>query len=474
MQSRNPKIPPSRNPAIPQSSNLAISQSSNPAISQSAPPAISIRNLSKCYRLGSIGHRTLVEEVEYWWHKMRGRDPRRHMGRIGYSATEARRVEAERAGRQEFWALKDVSFDVQPGEVIGIIGRNGAGKSTLLKLLTRITEPTSGEAIINGRVGSLLEVGTGFHPELTGRENIFMNGTILGMKMREIAAKFDEIVAFSELEKFIDTPVKRYSSGMYVRLAFSVAAHLEPEILLVDEVLAVGDAAFQKKCLGKMGDVAKEGRTILFVSHNIAAIENLCSKCALLQNGTLKKYGETDQVIGEYLQESLKQLAGEENLLTRTGRSGSGAVVLKSFYLESAEGKRVSAFQSGADATLVFTILNQTGKPVRHLDFGFSFHETSTNQALAVLYSSYQNSEFELAAPEGCIRCRIPQLPLAAGRYRIGARMTISGIEADWLRDGVGCMDVVEGDYYGTGRKGFGSHAPFLLKGDWSISAQGG
>ncbi|MBW1779049.1 MAG: ABC transporter ATP-binding protein [Deltaproteobacteria bacterium] len=236
--------------------------------------AISVRKLSKCYKLGVISRQTLVDEVRYWLSKLRGNDPREHFMKVGHVATEARRIEAENAGHQRFWALKDISFDVQPGEVVGIVGRNGAGKSTLLKILTRITEPTKGEAFLDGRVGSLLEIGTGFHPELTGRENIYMNGTILGMKKREIDDKFDEIVNFSDLEKFIDTPVKRYSSGMHVRLAFSVAAHLDPEILLVDEVLAVGDAAFQKKCLGKMEDVAKEGRTILFVSHNMASINN--------------------------------------------------------------------------------------------------------------------------------------------------------------------------------------------------------
>ncbi|MBS9385290.1 MAG: ABC transporter ATP-binding protein [Dolichospermum sp. BR01] len=204
---------------------------------------------------------------------------------------------------EEFWALKDVSFDIKQGDRVGIIGRNGAGKSTLLKILSRITEPTKGSIKIKGRVASLLEVGTGFHPELTGRENIFLNGAILGMGKEEIKRKFDEIVAFAEVEKFLDTPVKRYSSGMYVRLAFAVAAHLEPEILIVDEVLAVGDAQFQKKCLGKMEDVGKEGRTVLFVSHNMAAIEALCSTGILLINGILGKYGESKSVVKEYFAE---------------------------------------------------------------------------------------------------------------------------------------------------------------------------
>jgi lipopolysaccharide transport system ATP-binding protein len=236
--------------------------------------ALSIQNLSKSFRITHEqsrvrGYQTLRDDLIGL--------PRRLLERFGRNGN---------SGSETFWALKNVTFDVKQGEVVGIIGRNGAGKSTLLKILNRITEPTSGFADIYGRVGALLEVGTGFHPELTGRENIFLNGAILGMTRAEIRRKFDEIVAFAEIEKFLDTPVKRYSSGMYVRLAFAVAAHLDPEILLVDEVLAVGDAEFQKKCLGKMEDVAaKEGRTVIFVSHNIDAICHLCSRCILLRQG---------------------------------------------------------------------------------------------------------------------------------------------------------------------------------------------
>ncbi len=202
---------------------------------------------------------------------------------------------------EEFWALNDVSFDIQQGDVVGIIGKNGAGKSTLLKILSQITKPTTGSIEINGRVASLLEVGTGFHPELTGRENVYLNGTILGMTRNEVKAKFDEIVAFSGVEKFIDTPVKHYSSGMYVRLAFAVAAHLEPEILIIDEVLAVGDAEFQKKCLGKMKDVASKGRTVLFVSHDLASVQKLCTKSILLNSGKIEKYADTESVIKQYV-----------------------------------------------------------------------------------------------------------------------------------------------------------------------------
>ncbi|MFT5498728.1 MAG: lipopolysaccharide transport system ATP-binding protein, partial [Kiritimatiellia bacterium] len=245
-------------------------------------PAISIRGVSKRYRLGMTFSRdTLRDQIASMFHR-----------------------NGEKKSREDFWALSDVSFDVAQGDVVGIIGRNGAGKSTLLKVLSRITDPTGGEVHIRGRVASLLEVGTGFHPELSGRENIFMNGAILGMSKGEIRSKFDEIVAFAEVEKFIDTPVKRYSSGMYVRLAFSIAAHLEPEILLVDEVLAVGDAAFQRRCLGKMEEVAGSGRTILFVSHNMASIRDLCNSCVWLDQGRVRNVGETAQIIQEYLRES--------------------------------------------------------------------------------------------------------------------------------------------------------------------------
>ena len=223
------------------------------------------------------------------------------------------------------WALRDVSFDVMRGNAVGVIGRNGAGKSTLLKILSRITEPTEGSVDIRGRVGSLLEVGTGFHPELTGRENIYLNGAILGMRRSEITRKFDEIVSFAEIEKFLDTPVKRYSSGMYVRLAFAVAAHLEPEILVVDEVLAVGDLAFQKKCLGKMEDVAGGGRTVLFVSHNMNAIQRLCSTCMLLEHGQLVAYGDTDQVVMRYVSTSSSTVSPKNWIdLTRMSRRGTG------------------------------------------------------------------------------------------------------------------------------------------------------
>jgi lipopolysaccharide transport system ATP-binding protein len=252
--------------------------------------AIRVENLGKLYQ---IGHRLTRYETLRDRIALFARSPFRHLKYFG--------TRLQKRDTDFIWAIKDVSFEVRRGEIVGIIGRNGAGKSTLLKILSRITEPTEGYAEIHGRLGSLLEVGTGFHPELTGRENIYLNGAILGMRKAEIDRKFDEIVAFAEIEKFLDTPVKRYSSGMYVRLAFAVAAHLEPEILLVDEVLAVGDAAFQKKCLGKMGDVAKEGRTVLFVSHNMRAITDLCQRCLWINNGKIIQEGAPQQVVLAYL-----------------------------------------------------------------------------------------------------------------------------------------------------------------------------
>ena len=256
---------------------------------------IKVENLSKQYRLGQVGTGTISHDVNRWWHKIRGKeDPYLKIG-----DSNDRTVKGD---SDYVWALKDINFEVKQGEVLGIIGRNGAGKSTLLKILSRTTAPTTGSVKIKGRVASLLEVGTGFHPELSGRDNIFLNGSILGMTRREIQSKFDEIVDFAGVERYIDTPVKRYSSGMYVRLAFAVAAHLEPEILIVDEVLAVGDADFQNKCLGKMKDVsAQEGKTILFVSHNMGAIKKLCNTAILMKNGLLELEGPTQNIIDGYL-----------------------------------------------------------------------------------------------------------------------------------------------------------------------------
>ena len=264
--------------------------------------AIKAENISKQYRLGEVGTGTLSHDLNRFWSKIRGKE--NPYLKIGESNDRSQK------GTSEYvWSLKDINFQIEQGDAVGIIGKNGAGKSTLLKLLSKVTKPTTGNFKVNGRIASLLEVGTGFNPEMTGRENIYLNGAILGMRRQEITRKFDEIVAFSGVERYIDTPVKRYSSGMYVRLAFAVAAHLESEILIVDEVLAVGDAEFQKKCLGKMGDVSKgEGRTVLFVSHNIDAVTKLCNSAMFLKNGNLLDFGNTEKIITNYL--------NYENILT--------------------------------------------------------------------------------------------------------------------------------------------------------------
>lgn len=258
---------------------------------------IKLEDLGKQYHLGQVGTGTISHDINRWWHRMRGKeDPYLKVGETN--------DRTKKSDSNIVWALKDINFEVKQGEVLGIIGRNGAGKSTLLKILSRVTGPTVGDIKIKGRIASLLEVGTGFHPELTGRENIFLNGAILGMTKQEIKNKFDEIVDFSGIERYIDTPVKRYSSGMYVRLAFGVAAHLEPEILIVDEVLAVGDAEFQKKCLGKMKDVSGQGRTVLFVSHNMAAMAQLCNRGIILRNGTMHAQGKMSEIIPLYINDA--------------------------------------------------------------------------------------------------------------------------------------------------------------------------
>lgn len=311
-------------------------------------PIVEVDKLSKLYRLGDIGATSLRDSFESWWAGVRGT---RH--KLAARRAKDRLIAPDRAGPtpDSFWSLKDISFNVQKGEVIGILGKNGAGKSTLLKILSRITEPTTGRAVVRGRVVSLLEVGTGFHPELTGRENVFLNGAILGMKRAETARKFDEIVEFAEVGAFIDTPVKRYSSGMYVRLAFAVAAHLEPEILMVDEVLAVGDAAFQKKCLGKMSEVRKEqGRTVFFVSHNMGAIRSLCESAVLIDAGRLTMHGTPQDVISHYLSSTVSKQNEQDGQIFWNADTepapGSDEIFLRGIKLMSAPGTSQSVFEA--------------------------------------------------------------------------------------------------------------------------------
>jgi lipopolysaccharide transport system ATP-binding protein len=338
---------------------------------------------------------------------------------------------------EDFWALKDVSFEIKRGEVVGIIGRNGAGKSTLLKILSRITEPSEGRVRIRGRVASLLEVGTGFHPELTGRENIFLNGAILGMHRVEIRRKFDEIVAFAEVEKFLDTPVKRYSSGMYVRLAFAVAAHLEPEILIVDEVLAVGDAQFQQKCMGKMQDVSKGGRTILFVSHNMTAVTRLCGRCILLEGGSIQTQGATATVVAHYLRSD----GGEKAEFIPDPRKkplGNDIIVLLSVSIKGPDGVTGPTF--GAELPLQVEIVYRVLKSAPGLRIGFRL----SSQEGIVIFTTTDMDLSDAEAP-GSIReagvfvsrCHIPPCFLNHGQYSISVGSDIAMVQTNFFCENI-------------------------------------
>lgn len=372
---------------------------------------ISVENLSKSYRLGQIGTGTFSNDLKLWWAKMRGKpNPLLKIGETDHGNRDG----------EELWALRDISFTVQQGEVLGIIGKNGAGKSTLLKILSRVTAPTSGVIKVKGRIASLLEVGTGFHPELTGRENIYLNGAILGMTRQEVARKFDEIVDFSGVEKFIDTPVKRYSSGMYVRLAFAVAAHLEPEILVVDEVLAVGDAEFQKKCLGKMGEVAQGGRTVLFVSHNMGAIRYLCSRAMLIEKGHLRTEGDVDEAIHMYNHTS----DGEKELLTtyQSKRTQSETPYIKKIEMIQID-KRNGAFHGDLPIEIKC-----------NLSLSDITHEVvltiliRNEQGVVVVHTTDEFSNFSIGSKNER-NCIIPPKVISSGKYYITLALGIRNQE---------------------------------------------
>jgi lipopolysaccharide transport system ATP-binding protein len=397
------------------------------------PVAIKAVNISKLYHLGEGAqfNRTLRDAIVY------------HLTRRSRLKNNGRADE-----QADLWALDDVSFEIRPGEIVGIVGRNGAGKSTLLKILSRITMPTRGRADIYGRVGSLLEVGTGFHPELSGRENIYLNGSILGMTRSEIESKFDEIVAFAELERFIDTPVKRYSSGMYVRLAFAVAAHLEPEILLVDEVLAVGDAAFQKKCLGKMSDVAKHGRTILFVSHNTAALMGLCDRGILLEKGRLVADEAIESVIQKYLRGL--RLATPWDLSDHRERQGNGRARFTRVRFEDEYGNTVEYGVSGEPLVVALDYESADNRPLPNARASVTFYD-GLGQALFNCSSELIIRDPITLPPSGTIRCVIPQLPLSQNQYVLTLFLEVNRQIEDWIQNAIE-LDVIDGDFYGTGR----------------------
>jgi lipopolysaccharide transport system ATP-binding protein len=367
---------------------------------------------------------------------------------------------------EEFWALKDINFEVGQGDRIGIIGRNGAGKSTLLKVLSRITEPTSGKIAINGRVASLLEVGTGFNGELTGRENIFLNGAILGMHRAEIKKKFDEIVNFSGVEKFLDTPVKRYSSGMYVRLAFAVAAHLEPEILVVDEVLAVGDAEFQKKCIGKMQNVSQvEGRTVLFVSHNMAAIESLCQEVILLEGGKQIFKGATKEGISKYLDQAFLA-SSTVSLSDRTDRIGNGKIKFVDFKISDNENNYVDNLLSGGDYTFELIYKNFSHQSFRNVIICLEIIDERDNRLL-LFRNDFSNDRIDIDQDSGSIHCSISDLPLTMGTYYFVLYLSLNDREIFDLISYVKYTNVVGGNFFGTGSMGLPLQCKILTRTNW-------
>jgi lipopolysaccharide transport system ATP-binding protein len=361
---------------------------------------IQVDRLSKRYRLGVLGTGTLRHDLNGWWHRIRGKEnPHAKVGEISPDSGQC---------DDEMWALRGVSFEVKKGEILGVIGRNGAGKSTLLKILSRVTAPTVGEVRVKGRIASLLEVGTGFHPELTGRENIFLNGAILGMAKAEIKGKLDEIVAFAGVERYLDTPVKRYSSGMYVRLAFAVAAHLEPEILIVDEVLAVGDAEFQKKCLGKMKDVAGKGRTILFVSHNMDAVRSLCQRCIRLKDGQVHGDGLPDEIIEGYFN-------GGPDKFDLTSSNAALGLVIQKVKLKNSHGEETNLFQPGEDLIIeiIYDVKTRLEKPYITVGvIGVSGPCFTANMLL-------DGARPEAMEGAGTITCRFRSVPLLPQNYLI-------------------------------------------------------
>lgn len=422
--------------------------------------AIRVDGLGKRYRLGATHARSVRELVNRTWRRLR-----RRVELLPHEQALLRQMRGrDIAADGTFWALKEVSFEVKAGDVVGIIGRNGSGKSTLLKVLSRVTAPTTGRVELHGRVASLLEVGTGFHPELSGRENVFLNGAILGMTRAEIRRKFDEIVAFAEIEQFIDTPVKRYSSGMYIRLAFAVAAHLEPEILVVDEVLAVGDAAFQQKCLGKMGDVARVGRTVLFVSHNMTAISALCSKGIVLYDGKIAASGETAEVIARYRSDALVSEGGSFDLTSHPARPVRYRPILRQVMLANASGLVTSRFTP--DDSLVATIAVAYPGLLREPRIALAIEDAEGRRIFSVA-TFFQQSGIGAIEGSAGIKCTIPRLNLGSGRYLLSVSI---GTKYEGLLDVIECFAQIEVEWannYANGEPYNRTYGPVLQESRW-------
>ncbi|QEF99641.1 Teichoic acids export ATP-binding protein TagH [Stieleria maiorica] len=425
-------------------------------------PLITVEGLSKAYRIGLKDEipDTFMGALTGWL-----QSPLRNLNRLRRLNTFHKEVATARsAGNRSqqgsmaapddgglstdietdiVWALQDISFEINQGEVVGVIGHNGAGKSTLLKVLSRITDPTTGRAVIRGRVSSLLEVGTGFHAELTGRENVYMNGTILGMTKREIDRKFDDIVEFSGVNKFLDTPVKRYSSGMKVRLAFAVAAHLDPEILIIDEVLAVGDAGFQRKCIGKMQDVAQSGRTVLFVSHNAVALRSLCQRGILLQGGRSVMDGPLPEVLDFYLS-SLNSVAAQEDLATRTDRGGKGDFRVQAIEIRDEQDVAINTVATGQPTTVAVQISDSVNCPqcaLRVYDDKGHFI-TQFDSRLNSLEDDLPNVSTDV------IRCSVPEVLLMPGHYRVDVELFAEGVRQDQVKAAC-AIEVISGRLHG-------------------------
>lgn len=404
---------------------------------------ISIEDVSKMYRLGTVGAGNLKHDLNKWWYALRGKEnPYLQLGETN--------DRTKKSDSNYVWVLQDINFQIKQGETVGIIGRNGAGKSTLLKIMSRVTPPTKGRIRVKGRVASLLEVGTGFHPELTGRENIFLNGAILGMRRREIQSKLDEIISFSGVERYLDTPVKRYSSGMYVRLAFGVAAHLESEILIVDEVLAVGDAEFQKKCLGKMNDATtKEGRTVLFVSHNMAAVQNLTNVCLHLQQGKVIDYGQSDLVIRNYLKLGNESIVlGKVNLENRIRSRGSQKII-KEAWIENDKGEVMNTILMGSSFSICFRF--ESKQDIPNVLFGFGI-ETELGARVTTFNNDFMGPGAFNAVRNGVARCRIDNPNIASGSYYISLAVVNNSTEwVDFIEQAMD-LNIEPYDVFQTGK----------------------
>ena len=419
--------------------------------------AIEVAGLSKLYRIGEKRERYKTLRDSLTQSLLRSADElSRVVRRNGHRPNLERSI----------WALKDLSFQVKPGEVLGIIGRNGAGKSTLLKILSRITEPTEGYADINGRVGSLLEVGTGFHPELTGRENIYLNGAILGMRRAEIEEKFDAMIDFAEISKFVDTPVKHYSTGMYLRLAFGVAAHLEPEILLVDEVLAVGDAQFQKKCLGKIKDVAHSGRTILFVSHNMEALLALCSRCIVIRDGELAYQGTAEEAVNFYHRTFASSIDQGEAHVLYSAPSLAGETCITQIEVLDAKGQPQPVVHTWDD--VLFRIHYQSPEDVRNATVVLDIRDFK-DQRLIVMDSG---RTVPLTKGAHAIDCFLPRLPLPAGEFFLAGGLSVSRYDWLWRKNHLGSMRIYGSDVLKLGRPPSYSRMMFVAAQEWTAAPE--